>query len=246
MDPGAAGDPEFQLVLTGAMRSGGGPGSRRMGAGGGGGGQRGRIAVQRGGARQQTTTARTATARPAAAGPQTKDFTLTRVRVTLFTDAGPLATDSAPVATMEKDRRGWVPVMVPLSQFTGIAEAKTVSAIGVYADQADVFYLGRVRLVIDHTAVRAMVKAEPSITVINRIVEFTAEVSGGTIDPECAWDFDDADGIQKQAVGSKAKFVFKKPGDYLVTCTIADRAGVRQPLVKTIGVHVEGGATSAE
>jgi len=228
MDPGAAGDPEFQVTLTGGRRG-------RAGQRGGSAGQQG------GGARQPTTGAN-----PAAAGPQEKAFTLTRVRVTLFTDAGPLTTDSAPVATMEKDKRGWLAVMVPLSKFAGIAEAKAVSAIGIYADQADVFYLAQVRLVIDHTAVRTMVKAEPSITVINRVVEFTAEVSGGAIDPECSWDFDNSDGIQKQAVGSKAKFIFKKSGDYMVTCTIADRAGVREPLVKMIGVHVEGGATSAE
>ncbi len=249
MDPGPAGDPEFQVMLTGRMGREGGGGGRRGGGGGAeGGGRRGGAGQRRGTAAQQTGAARqpAAAGNPAAAGPQTKAFTLTRVRVTLFTDAGPLTANSAPVAIMAKDKRGWLAVMVPLSQFAGIAEAKVVTAIGVYADQTDVFYLGQVRLVIDHTAVRALVKADPSITVVNRVVEFTAEVSGGAIDPECSWDFDSSDGIQRQAVGDKAKFIFKKRGDYIVTCTIADRAGVREPLVKMIGVHVEGGATSAE
>jgi hypothetical protein len=56
------------------------------------------------------------------------------------------------------------------------------------------------------------------------------------------WDFDKADGIQQQAVGSTVKYLYEEPGDYLVTCTVSDRDGVRSPVTKGIGIKVEGSA----
>jgi hypothetical protein len=119
-------------------------------------------------------------------------------------------------------------------------------AVGLYADQGDSFYLGRVRLLTDRTPMKVLVKVQPSITVTGQMVDCTAGLAGGAIelDPEFTWDFDQSDGIQKQAVGRQAKYLFKKPGDYLVTCTVTDRAGVRESVSQTVGVHVEAGAAS--
>jgi PKD repeat protein len=71
------------------------------------------------------------------------------------------------------------------------------------------------------------------------VIQFEATLRGGTVDPQISWDFDKQDGVQQQALGKSVKFVYKKPGDYLVTCTVTDKAGVRTPVTKVVGIKVE-------
>lgn len=167
-------------------------------------------------------------------------FTARHLRVVLFTDAGMMIGESTPIGVLPKDDHGWLPVVLALSQLKGAEGAATVRAVGVFADQAEVFYLGRVSLLVDRRPVEVTVNAEPLFTRTNRIVEFTASLRGGAIHPEFSWDFDDRDGIQKQALGDSVKYMFKEPGNYLVTCTATDRSGARSPIAETVGIRVEG------
>jgi len=168
-----------------------------------------------------------------------KAFSLHNLRIVLFTDRGMIVADPVPVGLLPKDNRGWTPVAVPLSQFQGVQDATTVRAVGIFADESDVFYLGRARLIIDHTPVDVTAKAEPSITLPDQLITLSAELRGGPIVPRISWDFDQSDGIQEQALGPSVKCLYKKPGDYLVTCTVTDRAGVRSPVVKAVGIRIE-------
>ena len=138
-----------------------------------------------------------------------------------------------------------------MADLTGVSRARRIASIPCHAaqlcaDQADSFYLGRIRLLSDQTPMKVTVKVTPSITATGRMIECSAALAGGAIelDPEFAWDFDQSDGLQKQAVGRQAKYIYKEPGDYLVTCTVTDRAGVREPVSETVGVRVERGATT--
>jgi hypothetical protein len=228
----------------GGMRGGargdmGGPG---MGGERGAGGRRGM--------RQGTT--RGAAARPGAqpglrtpglqpgAAAAGNAFTLKNLRLVLFTDRGMLVADPVPVGVLGTDERDWIRVSAALSRFRGAEGAGTLRAIGVFADDSDVFYLGRARLVVDKTPVRAALQAGPTISRVDQIINFSLQLRGGPIDPEVSWDFDDSDGVQEQAVGDKVKYAYKAPGDYMATCTVTDRAGVRSPIVNTVGIHVEG------
>jgi hypothetical protein len=236
----------FQVVLTGGMGGGGG-GRRGGGMGGGGGGRGGGMGGRggRGGGGLGGRTGQRGQTRPGATGqaqqraPGEIAFSLTRLRLVLFTDQGTMMADSPLVGLAPKDQRGWVPVTVALSGFHGAEGAKSLQAVGIYADQADVFYVGQVRLISDRTEVKAVVKAEPSITRTGQVIDFSVNLSGGPEDAEVSWDFDKSDPGKHLAAGRQVKYIYQKPGDYLVTCTIEDRAGVRQPLVKTAGVHVE-------
>ena len=187
------------------------------------------------------TTARPATGAPGAGPPGEKALTLRNLRLVLFTDEGVMVADPVPVDKDVKDKRGWVPVSVALAQFRG-AQGKAIRAVGLFAEESDTFYLGQVRLLVDPTPIKVTLKAEPSVTRPDRVVEFSAELTGGPVQPRFVWDFDASDDLQEQAVGPKVKYLFKKPGDYLVTCTVTDRAGVRESVSKTIGVRVEEAA----
>ncbi|MCJ7822084.1 MAG: PKD domain-containing protein, partial [Armatimonadetes bacterium] len=109
-----------------------------------------------------------------------------------------------------------------------------------FSDQSDVFYLGRVALLVDRRPVELTVEATPSITRVDQMIDFSVELRGGPVNPVVSWDFDESDGIQQQAVGPKAKYIYKKPGDYIATCTVRDRGGVQPDSVKSVGIRVEG------
>ena len=236
----------------GGMRGGGG-GMRGGGGGmggGGGGGMRGGGGARggaggAGGARAPGGTRAATRTRPSAAGTgpaEEKVFLVKGLRVVIFTDQGPVVADSVPVGVMPKDKQGWTPVAIPLSQFRGVEGAKSVRAVGIFSDQSDVFYLGRVALLIDRRPVELTVEAEPGITRINQIIDFSVELRGGPVNPEISWDFDESNGMQQQAVGPKVKYIYKAPGDYIATCTVRDRGGVQPDTVKSVGVRVEGAA----
>jgi hypothetical protein len=157
----------------------------------------------------------------------------------LFTDKGQLVANEVPISESLKGERGWYRIAYPLSRFTGVGEASRLDGVGVFADEQETLYLGQVRLVIDKTAVKSTLKAEPAITQTGKVVDFTVGLSGGNIDPEIAWDFNESDGVKRQAVGDKVKYVFKEPGDYIVTAVVQDRYGVQEPIRKQIGVRVE-------
>lgn len=157
----------------------------------------------------------------------------------LFTDRGEIVADPVPAGVLAKDKRGWLPVTVPLSRFQGEKGATLLRAVGIFADQSDTFYLGQVRLTVDHTPVRAAVKADPGVARTDELISFSTEITGGASDPEVAWNFGDSGKREPQAVGPKVKYIYKKPGDYIVTATVTDRAGVQPPVTESTGVHVE-------
>ncbi len=215
----------------GGMR--GGMGGGRGGMRGGAGGRTGRAGQQVGGL-----------ARPGAPGAaEGKVFTMRSLRLVLFTDRGMMiVAENVPVGALAEDKRGWTPVAVPLSRFQGVEEATTVHAVGVFADESDVFYLGRIGLLVDRTPVEIAVEASPLMARPDEIIDFSASLRGGPINPFITWDFDKSNGIQEQAIGAEVQYLYKAPGDYLVTCTVSDRDGVRSPVKKGIGIKVEGPA----
>lgn len=169
-----------------------------------------------------------------------KALTVRNLRLVLFTDAGQMIAHAVPVGVMPKDERGWLPVTVALSQMKGASGAKQVRAVGIFADESDVFYLGRVRLLADSKPVEVTVKAEPLFARTDEVVTFEASLRGGAVDPRISWDFDKGDGVKQEALGKEVKYVYKTPGDYLITCTVTDKAGVRAPATATVGIRVEG------
>jgi hypothetical protein len=157
----------------------------------------------------------------------------------LFTDKGMLVADAVPIGFESRDERGWAPVNVSLGEFKGPKDATQIRAVGLFADQSEVFYLGRMRLIEDRRPVEATVTAEPLFARGNQVIAFSVALLGGPVDPVISWDFDKSNGIQQQAFGRQVKWLYRNPGEYQVTCTISDRAKVRAPASATVGIRVE-------
>ncbi len=206
----------------------------------GGGGMRGGGMGGRGGARGGTARGGVAGAPALTQADLTeKQFTARNLRLVLFTDKGQLVADDVPVGIFPKDERGWTPVTVSLAQLKGPQGATQVRAVGIFSDESEVFYLGRVRLIEDNRPVDVTVKAEPLFARPDQVITFTASLRGGPVAPIISWDFDKSDGIQQQAFGPEVKYLYKKPGDYQITCTVTDKAKVRAPASATVGIKVE-------
>jgi hypothetical protein len=205
----------------GGMRGGGG--GRGGGMRGGGGGIGGRAGAA---ARTEPVTSE-------------RTFTARNLRLVLFTDKGELVADAAPIGVLAKDDKGWVPVAVSLAAMKGPRDASRVRAVGVFTDESEVFYLGRIRLIVDDKPVETTAKAEPLFALPGQVVEFEASLRGGLIEPIFSWDFNRSDGIQREALGQTVKFVYKEPGDYIVTCTVTDKSAVQSPSRGEVGVKVE-------
>jgi hypothetical protein len=222
----------------GGMRGGG------MGGGMGGGGMRGGGAGTRGGqagGRQGGRQGGQTPGRPT--GPQEKALTIKNMRIVLFTDQGQLIADPVPVIATTKDRRGWIPVSVVLARFSGPKGAREIRAVGLFGDQTDKLYLGQLRLIIDHTPVKVAVKANPGVARTDQLVDFTTELTGGPVDdPQVAWSFGEGEKGQQQAFGTHVRYVYKKPGDFIVTATVKNKAGARAPASGSTGVHIEAAA----
>ena len=170
---------------------------------------------------------------------ESKALTARNLRLVLFTDKGMLVADAVPIGFEPRDERGWAPVSVPLAGFKGPKDATQVRAVAVFADESEVFYLGRIRLIEDKRPVEATITAEPLFANLNQLVTFSVALRGGPVDPISSWDFDKSNGIQKQAFGHEVKWLYKNPGDYMVTCTITDKAKVRAPATATVGIRAE-------
>ena len=238
-----------QQMRTGAMGRGGAAGGRGGGGmrGGGGGGGRGGGGMRGGGTRGGAAGTRGGTARAGQPGmpalrpgeTESKALTARNLRLVLFTDKGMLVADAVPIGFEPRDERGWAPVSVPLAGFKGPKDATQVRAVAVFADESEVFYLGRIRLIEDKRPVEATITAEPLFANLNQLVTFSVALRGGPVDPIISWDFDKSNGIQKQAFGHEVKWLYKNPGDYMVTCTITDKAKVRAPATATVGIRAE-------
>jgi hypothetical protein len=169
-----------------------------------------------------------------------KALTLHNLRLVLFTDQGQLIGDPVAVTATSKDKRGWIPVSAALARFTGAKGARELRAVGIFADRSDTFYLGQVRLIVDRTPVKVGVHAKPGVARPDELVDLTTELSGGPVDDaQVSWSFGEGGQEQGQAFGSHVKYIYKKPGDYIVTATVRDKAGVRPPATGSAGVHIE-------
>ena len=218
---GVAGLGGASSGAAGGPPAGGPPSGRGSGLAGGEAGSGGRGAG--GGA---TGSGITATAAP-----------LRNLRFVITTTDGLKSEGFVPVGSTTD--KGWRRVGIPLQAITGFDRTnKQVQEIAFSGDATGTFYIGEMNIVTDSTPITG----EPNLREMNLAlgdeVELWANGMGGASVLKYTWDFDSADGVQVDAEGQVIKRKFRKPGEYVVTLTISDAFGLKQPYSTTIKVTV--------
>lgn len=134
---------------------------------------------------------------------------------------------------------GWKTIAIPLASINGFERTnKIINQVGISGDTLSTFYIGEMRVFNDATPITGEVNAREMNLALGDEREFRATGFGGASVLRYTWDFDARDGIQVDAEGPTIKRKFRKPGDYTITLTIADAAGLKKPYTTTIKVKV--------
>ena len=179
---------------------------------------------------------------PGGAGAANATPTLNTVRVIITTTDGKKSEAYLPVSTSSGGERGWKTVAIPLQAINGFDRTnKTSKDIAFSGDATTTFYVGDVRVVNDATAITGEIYGRRSYNAaLGDKVTFTGRGEGGASVLEYVWDFDDADGIQEDAIGQSVTHQFRHAspagGKTIVTLTIRDKYGLKPS--KTAKVEV--------
>lgn len=169
---------------------------------------------------------------------------LNTVRVIITTTDGKKSEAYMPISTSSGGDRGWKTVAIPLQAINGFDRTnKTIKDIAFSGDTTTTFYVGDVRVVNDATAISGEIYGRRSYNLaLGDKQQFIGRGEGGASVLEYVWDFDDSDGIQEDAIGQAVTHQFRHAtpagGKTIVTLTIRDKYGLKQPKVAKVEVVV--------
>lgn len=166
--------------------------------------------------------------------------TLRTVRFVITTTDGLKSESYVPITTSGSgEQGGWKSVAIPLATINGFSRTnKIVKEIGISGDALATLYVGEMRVYNDATPISGDVNVKEMNLALGDEREFRAMGFGGASVLRYTWDFDARDGIQVDAEGAVIKHKFRKPGDFTVTLTISDAAGLKKPYTTTMRVRV--------
>jgi hypothetical protein len=166
-----------------------------------------------------------------------------QLRVALLFEGGQAVSGDHPLLSFPTPDPKWVRVAIPLASFKTQRrlESYRLKELRIFGDSPDTFYVGEIRTLSDNDPISIDPLDEQVVAVGDR-VEFTGHADAGVSALRYSWDFDASDGIQEDAVGPKGHFNYRKPSPegkpYVVTLTVTDLAGVKQPARLTTTVEV--------
>lgn len=164
---------------------------------------------------------------------------VSRLRVVMKIDGGPMVECQADLAGFKVSDDGWMTLSFPFSAFKGKKDrpAYKISRIVISADGNEPFYVGQIQIVTDTTEITADPGLDQFVAA-NDDVMFRPASEGGAASMRYAWDFDDKDGLQEDALGEVVYHKYRKPGKYTVTLTVSDAFGIKKPVTKTVKIEV--------
>lgn len=161
------------------------------------------------------------------------------LRVILWTTDGKATELFLPLTSSGKAAGRWVRVGIPLPAIPRFGRTNMVlDKIAVSGDARTIFYLGEIRVVTESTPIQGFLERTEMNLARGDEVLLTASAEAGYSVLEYAWDFDASNGVQDDAVGAAVYHRFRIPGEYIVTCTIRDKFGLKAPWKGTIKVTV--------
>ncbi|CAN5399635.1 hypothetical protein BH11ARM1_BH11ARM1_00740 [soil metagenome] len=166
---------------------------------------------------------------------------LENIRVIVSTTDGKKSEAYIPVDHPMNVNKGWSAVAVPLQSLSGFDRTnKIVKSIAFAPDTTSTFYVGEVKILEDTTPIKGDITPSSINLGANQEIRLSGFGMGGASLLKYSWDFDDADGIQEDAVGQSITRKFRKPGTYTITLTISDYFGLKAPYTTTIKATVNG------
>jgi len=166
---------------------------------------------------------------------------LTNLRFTLFTANG-IGTCAVPASQFypaEVIQKTWVKIDLPLSKLDpALHLSGPLSRIVITSDGPVSFLLGRLAVVQDTSALRADITTFPAILETDQTIFFSASVDSGLSPCTAAWDFDTTTGATVDAMGNQVTCRYTNPGTYLITCTVRDANGIKDPITVTKEIKI--------
>ncbi len=162
-----------------------------------------------------------------------------KLRIVIRTSDGKISEAVIPLSAANGSTGRWRRLGVPLSTIPGFAKTnKNISAIAVSGDAPATFYLGEVRVVTDQTAIQGQLSHSEMNVGKTQEVTLWANGEAGFSVLKYSWDFDEKDGIQDESSDQVLLRKFRQAGEFVITCTISDAAGLKKPWVGKIKVTV--------
>ena len=213
----------------GATGGGGAAGGGDTGTMSGGGGAAGGMTAGGGmgaGNRQGTT-----------ATPPKVDTSLHKIRVIITTTDG---LKSEAYVEVPRGAKDWSALAIPLQAISGFDRTnKIVKDMWFSGDSTATFYVGDLKVVNDTTPITGDVDRREANLALGDDLTLTANGYGGSTELVYKWEFASADGREKAtAEGRTVTRKFRRPGEYLVTLTISDKYGLKDPFKTTVKVTV--------
>lgn len=162
-----------------------------------------------------------------------------KVRVVLYAADGREAAFTTKVMAKQIDEEGWFAVALPLQRFGITAESGgfQLARMAVGADYQDTMRIGELRVQTDDSPVYVDLLDDQDVGPFDLIMmKGTAEAGVTSLDYE--WDFNASDGVQRDAAGQFVQVLYRKAGEYTVTLTVRDSAGIKAPATTTATIYV--------
>lgn len=133
----------------------------------------------------------------------------------------------------------WMRVYVPVGKLkipAGATEYK-LKQILFFSSYRSTFYVGQIKTIEDTSAIKIVPLNNQSIAVGDNLF-YQAETSSGASTLRYTWNWGDGTPPEKDTSDKIGSHLYKKGGDFTVTLTVTDAAGIKSPATAKVKVYV--------
>ena len=165
--------------------------------------------------------------------------TITKLQIMIQLTNGVMMEQMVELDWFDISGEGWSSISIPLAALKNDLDLSNyaVKRIFIANDGTEPLDISQILLVRDTTPLEVNAGEEMMLS-RNYESSFYGTSKHGISGVKYSWDFDNSDGIQEDAVGIYAFYKYYKKGEYIVTLTISDPFGIKQPAISTVKVRV--------
>lgn len=167
--------------------------------------------------------------------------TLKNLRFTFYTDKGVGLLTVTPEQFHPRDEvnQFWVRVDIPLHRLhEALPVGGNLTRMVITSDAPAEYVVGRIAMVRDSTPLQVKTTVYPAFLEAGRRLFLAAKVEPGLARYETVWDFDTKAGASIDATGDRVTYTYDAEGNYIITCTVRDLDGGKEPVSSMMEVKV--------